>query len=85
MVQILLLLKELFKQDSEVEDLFFGAPDSSEPRCLSLVENDYHAFAWMSDEPDDSVVLAELYAISECNSDCIHEVGCSLLRQILLQ
>ena len=31
MVQILLMLKVLFTQDSEVEDLFFGASPGSEP------------------------------------------------------
>ena len=55
----MLMLEVLFKQYSEIEDLFCGAPYSSEPRCLSLVKNDFHDFAWMSDKPDDSVVLAE--------------------------
>ena len=31
MVQILLMLEVLFKQDSDVEDLFCGAPSGSEP------------------------------------------------------
>ena len=31
MVQILLMLKVLFTQDSEVEDLFYGASPGSEP------------------------------------------------------
>ena len=31
MVQILMMLEELVTQDSKVEDLFCGAPSSSEP------------------------------------------------------
>ena len=71
MVQILLNLEVLFTQDSKVEDLFCGAPSSSEPslfvsNCFfSLgfkpVQDDFrHAFAGMTDETDSSMVLAEL-------------------------
>ena len=34
MVQILLMLKALLTQDSKVEDLFCGAPSSSEPNMF---------------------------------------------------
>ena len=38
MVQILLMLEVLFTQDSKVEDMFFGAPSSSE---LTLFFSNY--------------------------------------------
>ena len=71
MVQILLILEVLFIQDSKVEDLFCGAPSSSEPSLffsnylISLefkpIQDDFqHDFARMTDEADSSVVLAEL-------------------------
>ena len=71
MVQILLMLKIHFTQDSKADDLFCGAPFSSEPSLLfsnyffSLgfkpVQDDLrHDFAQMTDEADSSVVLAEL-------------------------
>ena len=67
MVQILLI----FIQDSKVEDLFCGASYDSEP---SLFFSNYlfslgfkpildvfkHDFAQMTDEADNSVVLAEM-------------------------
>ena len=70
MVQILLMLKVLFTQDSKVEDLFCGAPLSSEPSVffsnylISLgfkpIQDDFqHDFARMTDEAKSSVVLAE--------------------------
>ena len=37
MVQILLMLEVLFIQESKVEDLFCGAPYSSNPACSSAV------------------------------------------------
>ena len=71
MVQILLILKILFTQDSEVEDLFCGASPGSEfslffgNYLFSLgfepVQNDFqHDFTWMTDEAGGSIVLAEL-------------------------
>ena len=71
MVHNLLMLEVLFKQDSKVEDLFCGAPSSSESslffsNCLfSLgfkhVQDDFlHDVARMTDEADSSVVLAKL-------------------------
>ena len=72
MVQILLMLKVLSTKDSEVEDLFFGAPPGSEPNLffsynlLSLgfepVQDTFqHDFTWMIGEANASVVLAKLY------------------------
>ena len=76
MIQILLIL-----MDSEVEDLFCGAPSSSEPSLFfsnyffSLgfkhVQDDFqHDFARMTIEADSSVVLAELQValFRECNN-----------------
>ena len=68
MVQILLMLDVFFTQDSKVEDLFCGAPSSSEPRLFfsnylfssgfKPIQDDFqHDFARMS---DNSLVLAEL-------------------------
>ena len=77
MVQIRLMLKVLFTQNSEVEDLFCGASPGSESilfcssNLLSLgyesVQND---FTFMTDEGNGSVILAELYAalVWECNN-----------------
>ena len=70
-MKILLMLEVLFTQDSKVEDLFCGAPSSFEPSLLfsnylfSLgfkpFQDDFqHAFARMTDQADNSVVLAEL-------------------------
>ena len=64
------MLAVLFTQDSKVEDLFCGAPFSSEPSLffsnyfLSLgfksIQDDFqHDFARMTGEADSSVVLAE--------------------------
>ena len=80
MVQILLMLKVLFTQDSKVEDLFCGASFGSEP---SLFFSNYFFslgfkpvqgdFARMTDEADSSVVLAELQValFRECNNQAI--------------
>ena len=74
-VQILLVLEVLFTQDSEVEDLFCGASSGSEPSLFfsnyffslgfkPVQDNFQHDFAWMTDEADSSVVLAELRVAS---------------------
>ena len=81
MVQILLVLEVLFTQDSEVEDLFCGASSGSEPSLFfsnyffslgfkPIQDNFQHDFAWMTDEADNSVVLAELQValFRECNN-----------------
>ena len=71
MVQILLMLEELFIQDSKAEDLFCDPPSVSEPSlffCNYLfvlgfkpVQNDFqHDSARMTDEANSSVILAEL-------------------------
>ena len=70
MVQILLMLKVLFKHDSEVKDLFCGASLGSEPRLflnkisltlgLSLFKMTFSMTTWMTDEDNGSVILAEL-------------------------
>ena len=71
MVQILLMLEVLFRQDSKVEDLFCGAFSGSEPSLYFInyffslgfqpIQDDFqHVFARMTDEADSSVVLAEL-------------------------
>ena len=70
MVQILLMLEILFTYDSEVKDLFCGAPSGSEPSLffsnhlsawgLSLFQMTFHDFARMTDEADSSVALTEL-------------------------
>ena len=80
-VQILLMLEVLFKQDYKDEDLFFGASSGSEPSLFfsnyffSLgfkpIQDDFqHDFVRMTDEADSSVVLADLQvALSrECNN-----------------
>ena len=70
-VQILLMLKVLFTQDSEVEDLFCGASPGSEPSLFfsnylfslgfePVQDYSQHDFTWMTDEADDWVILAEL-------------------------
>ena len=67
MVQILLMLKVLFTQDSEVEYLFCGTEPSLffsnnlfgfgfEP----VQDDSHHVFTWMTDEAYGSVTLAEL-------------------------
>ena len=71
MVQILLMFRVLFTQDSEVEDLFCGASPSSEPslffrNCLFSLgfkpfqDDLQHDFARMTVGADSSIVLAEL-------------------------
>ena len=65
------MLEVLFTQDSKVGDLFCGASSGSEPSLLfsnylfSLefkpIQDDFqHGFAWVTNEADSSVVLAEL-------------------------
>ena len=71
MIQILLMLKVLFIQDSEVEDLFLGASPGSEHSLyfsnyliglgFKPVEDDFqHDFARVTDKIDGTVVLAAL-------------------------
>ena len=67
MVQILLMLKVLFTQDSKVENLFCGAQQAWSSAIFFLrmrfksVHDDFlHDFARMTDEADSSVLLAEL-------------------------
>ena len=71
MVQILLMLEELFTQNSNVEDLFCGASSGSEPSLFfsnyffklgfkPIQDGFQHDFARMTDEADSSVILAEL-------------------------
>ena len=64
MVQVLLMSKGLFTQDSEVKDLFCGVSPGSEPRLffsnnssagVEPVQDDFQ-----TDKADGSVVLAEL-------------------------
>ena len=67
MVQILLMLKVLFTQDSEVEYLFCGTSPGSEHSLFfslgfePLQDDSQHDFTWMTDEANGSVILAELY------------------------
>ena len=70
-IQILLMFEVLITQDSEAEDLFYGASSASEP---SLFFSDYlfgfefkpfqddfqHDLTRVTDEADGSVVLAYL-------------------------
>ena len=87
-VQILLMLKVLFRQDSKVEDLFCGASSGSEPSLFfsnyffSLgfkpIQVDFqHDFARMADEADSSEVLAELQValFRECNNQRLSPWG----------
>ena len=87
-VQILLMLKVLFRQDSKVEDLFCGASSGSEPSLFfsnyffSLgfkpIQVDFpHDFARMTDEADSSEVLAELQCavFKECNNQRLSPWG----------
>ena len=66
MVQILLMLEVLFTQDSKVEDLFCGAPSSSERSlffsnylfslgCKPIQDDFQLDFARMTDKADSSV------------------------------
>ena len=76
MVQFLLMLEVLFKQDSKVEDLPCGASFGIEPSLFfSLgfkpIQDEFqHDFARMTDEADSSVVLAELQVVfcKECKN-----------------
>ena len=88
MIQILLMLEVLFIQDSKVEDLSCGASSGSESSLFfsnyffSLgfkpIQDDFqHDFAWMTDEADSSVVLAELQValFRECNNQRLSPWG----------
>ena len=79
MVQILLMLEVFFTQDSKVEDLFCGAPSSSEPSLffskylfsfkLKPIQDDFqHDFARMTNEADNSVVLAVILFLLVINN-----------------
>ena len=72
MVQILLMLEVHFTRDFKVENLFCGAPSSSEPSLFFInylfslgfksVQDDFqHDFVRMTNEAHSSVVLAELH------------------------
>ena len=71
MVQILLMLKVLFTQESEVEYLFCGTSPGSEPSLFfsnnlfslgfePVQVDSQHDITWMTDEANGSVILAEL-------------------------
>ena len=88
MVKILLMLEVLFTQNSKVEDLFCGAPSSSEPSLFfsnyffslgfkSIQDDFQHDFARMTDEAGSSVVLAELQValFRECNNQRLSPWG----------
>ena len=99
MVQILLMLMVLLTQDSMVDDLLCGASSGSEPILFfsnyffSLgfkpIQDDFqHDFDRMTDEPDSSVILAELQAPflgSVIISDWVYGIGHCPVLQILLQ
>ena len=98
MVQILLMLKVLFTQDSEVEYLFCGTSPGSEHSLFfsdnlfnlgfePLQDDSQHNFTWMTDEANGSVILAELYVAflgRVIISDLVHGVGHYPVFQILL-
>ena len=65
------MLKVVFIQDSEVEDLFCGASPGYEPSLVfsnnlfnlgfEPVQDDFqHGSTWMTDEAKISIILAEL-------------------------
>ena len=65
------MLKVLFAQDSEVEDLFCDVSTGSEPSQFfsnnlsslgfePVQDDSQHDFTWMTDEANVSVILAEL-------------------------
>ena len=71
MLQILLMVKIIFTQDSKVEDLFCGASTDSEPSLFfsnnlfslefePVQDDSQHDFTGMTDEANGSVILAEL-------------------------
>ena len=81
LVQILLILKVLFKQDSEVKDLFCDASLGLEPSLFlsnnlfslgfePVQDDSQHVFTWVTDEANSSVILAELLVafFMECNN-----------------
>ena len=72
MIQILLMLKVLFTQDSEVEYLLCGTSPGSEHSLFfsnnlfsmgiePLQDDSQHDFTSMTDEANGSLILAELY------------------------
>ena len=87
-VQILLVLEVLFTQDSEAENLFCGASSGSDPSLFfsnyffslgfkPIQDNFQHDFAWVTDEANSSVVLAELQValFRECNNQRLSSWG----------
>ena len=65
MVQILLMLKLLFTQDSDVKNMFCGASPGSEPSLFfsnylfslgfePVRDDSQHGFTWMTDETNGS-------------------------------
>ena len=70
-VRILLMLKVLFTQDSDVEALFCSAFPGSEPSLFfsnnffslgfePVQDNSQHYFTWIINEANGSVILSEL-------------------------
>ena len=98
MVQILLMLDVLFTKDTNVEDLFCGAPPCSEPSLFfsnylfSLgfkpIQDEFqHNFALLTDEADSSVVLTSCRLRrleSVLINTLVHGIGRSTVLQILL-
>ena len=58
MVQILLMLEVLFRQNSKVEDLFGGVSSSSDPRFV-FVSNYYSSLEFKPIQDDFSITLLE--------------------------
>ena len=88
MVQILLVLKVLFTQDSGVEDLFCCASPGPEPSLFfsnklfslefePIQDDSQHEFTWMTDKANGSEILAELYValFRECNNQRLSPCG----------
>ena len=88
MIQILLMLKVLFTQDSKVEDLFCGSSFRSDPSLffsnyffslgVKPIHYDFqHDFAQMTDVADSSVVVAQLQValFRECNNQRLSPWG----------
>ena len=69
-IQILLIFKVLFTQDSKIQYLFCSASSGSDPSlffsnyllCLGskAIQDNFQHFSRMTDEADSSVVIAEL-------------------------
>ena len=88
MVQILLMLEAFFTHDSKVEDLFCGGSSGFEPSLFfgnyffsmgfKPIQDDFqYDFARITDEADNSVVLAELQValFRECNNQRLSPWG----------